>query len=152
MSFIIDFLIHNYQLLKALHIISFVAWMAGLLYLPRLFYYHALHLDDPKISDLFHTMERRLLRIIMLPAQVCTYFFGISLAFVPGMLSAPSGWFHVKVLFVLGLSAFHGFSVRWFKSLAVGYLPFAPHWFRVVNEIPTLFLFIIVFMVIFKSF
>ncbi len=87
----------------------------------------------------------------MTPAQILTYFFGILLALTPGVLYL-SGWFHVKVLLVLGLSAFHGFCIRWHRQLGVGHLPFAPGTFRLLNEIPTVLLIGIVFMVILKPF
>ena len=147
-----DFLTQNYMMLKAFHIISIIAWMAGLFYLPRLFYYHATKINNPEISDLFSLMERRLLTIIMNPAQIATYFFGVLLAFIPGILSSPNGWFHVKIFLVLMMSAFHGFCIKWSRSLAQGLTPFAPNTFRFLNEIPTLLLLGIVFLVVLKPF
>lgn len=147
-----DFLTRFYLTIKACHIISFVCWMAGLFYLPRLFYYHSLHLHSMEISGLFQKMERRLLKIIMNPAQIATYVFGFLLALTPGILSSPVGWFHAKILCVLSLSAFHGFLSYTRKQLALHISPCKPKTYALLNEIPTVLLILIVFFVLYKAF
>jgi putative membrane protein len=102
--------------LKALHILAFIAWMAGLLYLPRLFVYHCQVAPGTEASDKFKIMERRLLREITTPAMVATLLFGVSLGIVQGQWS--EGWLHVKLLLVLGLAAAHGFMARYVKAFA----------------------------------
>ena len=141
-----------YLWLKGIHVISVISWMAGLLYLPRLFYYHALNLDNAALCTVFHTMERRLLRFIMLPAKLASLATGIWIILLPGVYTPPVGWFHLKVTAVLGLFAFHGFCIRWWKSLSFGQLPFNANTFRVLNEVPTILMILIVLMVILKPF
>src|ERR1700691_3384724 len=102
-----------YPWIKAAHIVSVVAWMAGLLYLPRLFVYHAGVQPGSETSETFKVMERRLLRGIMHPALAGTYIFGIALAAMPGVVDWHAGWFYLKLLAVLGLTAMHGLCVHW---------------------------------------
>lgn len=146
------FLQNYYLLFKAGHIIFFICWMAGLFYLPRLFYYHASHLSDPKMSSVFSTMERRLLKIIMNPSQILTYVFGLLLLFTAGNFSSLGGWFHVKFTCVLLLSFFHGLCSRWHRQLSNNISPYPENTYRFLNEIPGILLIIIVFMVVFKPF
>lgn len=141
-----------YLWFKSFHIFFLIAWMAGIFYLPRLFYYHALNLSDSKISSLFSLMESRLLKIIMNPAQILTYIFGILLILTPGILSSPNGWFHLKILLVLSLSAFHGFCVHIKRQLSKNYSPLSPNTYRMINEIPTFLLIAIILLVVFKPF
>lgn len=136
--------------IKAIHVIAVIAWMAGLLYLPRLFVYHA---DVPKgseQSELFKIMEKRLLTVIMNPAMIIAWVLGLWLAW--DGFGFHGGWLHVKLVAVAALSAFHGYlgrSVRDF-SQDLSTKP-ARHW-RMVNEIPTVLMVIIVVMVIVKPF
>jgi putative membrane protein len=136
--------------LKALHILAFIAWMAGLLYLPRLFVYHCQVAPGTEASDKFKIMERRLLRAITTPAMVATLLFGVSLGIVQGQWS--EGWLHVKLLLVLGLAAAHGFMARYVKAFAADQRPQSETWFRWFNEIPTVLLVGIVLLVVFKPF
>ena len=146
------FLENNYLLFKSLHIIFFTCWMAGLFYLPRLFYYHVSNFSNSEFCSVFSTMERRLLKIIMNPSLILTYTFGICLFFTPGVLSSSNPLFYVKFLCVLLLSIFHGFCILWYKSLSKHYSPFAARTYKFLNEIPSVLFIIIVFIAIFKRF
>jgi protoporphyrinogen IX oxidase len=140
----------TYGVVKALHIISVVAWMAGMLYLPRLFVYHSQLPEKAEARPLFETMERRLLRAIMLPAMLATFAFGIWLATLLG--AWREGWLHGKLTLVLGLAGLHGFFASEARRLASGGQPRATRFYRVINEVPTLLLILIVFLVVMKPF
>lgn len=140
-----------YLLAKALHIISFTAWMAGMFYLPRLFVYHA---DAPKGGELSETlkiMELRLLRIILNPAMVLTFGFGIWLA-VMTEAWATGGWFHAKALLLVLLIAFHGCCARWRKDFEKDANQRSAKFYRMANEFPTLVLIGIVLLAVLKPF
>jgi putative membrane protein len=141
-----------YPWLKAAHIVSIIAWMAGLLYLPRLFVYHA---EAPIGSDraaVFAVMERRLLRGIMNPALVLVVFFGVALAAVPGVVDWRQGWIWAKLVLVIGLAAFHHLLARWRGAFAAGTIPHTARLFRAVNEVPTVAMIAIVVLVVVKPF
>jgi protoporphyrinogen IX oxidase len=141
-----------YPWIKALHIVAVVAWMAGLLYLPRLFVYHA---DAPAGSDLtrvFTVMERRLLRGIMLPAATATVILGGVLASVPGIVDWQRGWIWAKLVLVLALGGFHMMLAAWHRRFAADQAPHSSRFFRAVNELPTLVLIAIVILVVVKPF
>jgi protoporphyrinogen IX oxidase len=141
-----------YPWLKALHIIAVIAWMAGLLYLPRLFVYHA---EAPAESDraaTFTVMERRLMRGIMIPALAMTYLFGIGLAATPGVVDWDSGWIWAKLGLVLLLTLFHGVLERWRRDFAAGRNAHPARFYRIVNELPTLAMIAIVILVVVKPF
>jgi protoporphyrinogen IX oxidase len=147
-----SWLLPAYPWLKVAHIFSVIAWMAGLLYLPRLFVYHA---DAPPGSDraeTFKIMERRLLRGIMNPAMIATYIFGIGLAAVPGTVDWGMGWIWVKLLGVAGLTGFHQLLARWRKDFAENRNQRRARFFRFINEVPTLLLLLIIVMVVAKPF
>jgi len=133
---------------KALHIISVVAWMAGLLYLPRLFVYHSQLPEESEARGIFETMERRLLKAIMLPAMLASWGFGVWLATV--LHAWGEGWLHAKLALVVLLSALHGFLAREAKRLANGGKARPAHFYRIVNEAPTLILIAVVFLVVLK--
>jgi putative membrane protein len=141
-----------YPWIKAFHIVSVVAWMAGLLYLPRLFVYHAGATTGSETSETFKVMERRLLRAIMNPAMIATYVFGISLALIPGVVDWSTGWIYVKLLLVLTLSGIHGQLARWQQDFAADRNQRPARFYRIVNEVPTLLLIIIVILVVVKPF
>jgi len=147
-----DFLANAYPWIKALHIISVVAWMAGLLYLPRLFVYHAEAPVGSDRAEVFKIMERRLLRGIMLPAVIAVMFFGILLAATPGVVDWHSGWIWAKLVLVLGLIVFHLQFVRWHRQFVADRVPHTPRFFRIINEVPTLALIAIVILVVVKPF
>ena len=139
-----------YLHLKAAHIVSFTAWMAGLFYLPRLFVYHVKVTPDSEAANLFKIMERRLLRAITTPAMIATYVFGLSLSSIPDVIAWKAGWWHIKLLCVLLLSGFHGFLAQQTKRFANNHYDYSEKFYRIINEIPTLLLIIIVCAVIFR--
>ena len=141
-----------YPWIKAAHSVSVVAWMAGLFYLPRLFVYHAEARPGADAAATFKVMERRLLRGIMNPAMIATWAFGIALALTPGIVDWHQGWIYVKLAAVAGLTELHHRLARWRKALADGSDTHTPRFFRVINEIPTLLLILIVIMVVVKPF
>ena len=136
--------------LKAFHIMAVIAWMAGMLYLPRLFVYHCDADAGSKQSETFKVMERRLLRAIINPAMVVTWVTGLWLAFEAGFFR--SGWLHGKLLLVVLLSGVHGLFVRWVREFAEDRNARSQKFYRIVNEIPTLLMIGIVILVIVKPF
>ena len=145
-------LIPFYLWIKVLHIVSVVAWMAGLFYLPRLFVYHVGTKSGSEASELFKIMERRLLRGIMLPAMIASWVFGILLALTPGVVDWQEGWFHAKLALVLVLTFFQYLLGRWLLEFAADRHPHSERFFRIVNEAPTLLLILIVILVVVKPF
>ncbi len=148
----LDFLANIYLWTKALHVISMIAWMAGLLYLPRLFVYHTEVAVGSPESERFKIMERRLLRAIMNPAMIATFLFGGLLLATPGVIDWSSGWIWVKLVLVLGLSHFHHVMGRWRKDFAADKNTRSSRYFRIANEVPTLAMIVIVIMVIVRPF
>ena len=147
-----DLLAEYYFLLKALHIISVISWMAGLLYLPRLFAYHTTVASTSEASKLFKVMEKRLLKIIMNPAMIATFITGFSLLFVPGMLEKPNAWIHAKLFLVFGLAGAHGFMAKTQKVFGKDKNIRSHNFYRIFNEVPAVIMIFIVFLVVFKSF
>lgn len=147
-----DFLSSFYLWLKAFHIISVIAWMAGLFYLPRLFVYHAMTEPGSEVSEYFLIMEKKLLRIIMLPSMALTFFSGVCLLLVPGLVDWSQGWMYVKLALVLILALVHGLMAGWHKEFFVGKRRHSERFFRLVNEIPTVLMVIIVILVVVKPF
>lgn len=148
-----DWLSGLYLWLKALHIISVIAWMAGLLYLPRLFVYHAETAVGSSQSETFKTMERRLLRGIMNPAMVATYVFGILVLLTPEMIESwRSPWFHAKVGLIALLTIYHHVLARWRKAFAADTNRRPARFYRWINEVPTLIMVGIVILVVVKPF
>ena len=141
-----------YPWIKALHIVSIIAWMAGLLYLPRLFVYHSDALVGSAQSETFKVMERRLLRGIMNPAMLAAYVFGILLALTPGIVDWHAGWIYAKLASVVALTVVHHFLARWRKDFAADRNRHSPRFYRIVNEVPTLLLILIVILVVVKPF
>ncbi len=147
-----DILAAAYPSLKALHIIAVIAWMAGLLYLPRLYVYHAGVPPDSRRAAMLEIMERRLLRGIMLPAAGLTYGFGLLLAACPGVVDWHRGWIWAKLALVALLTVFHGLLAYWRRDLAARKFSHSPGFYRVMNEIPTVVMIAIVFLVVIKPF
>jgi protoporphyrinogen IX oxidase len=141
-----------YPWLKAFHIASVIAWMAGLLYLPRLFVYHAMARPGSDSSQTFKVMERRLLRGIMTPAMVATFFFGGALAATPGIVDWHKGWIWAKLFLVLALALYHGALARWRLAFAADRNRRSARFFRLVNELPALAMLLIVILVVVKPF
>ena len=139
-----------YLSLKALHIVAVISWMAGLLYLPRLFVYHCEADPGSRQSETFKAMERRLLKAIINPAMIATWVLGLWLAWSGGWLAAP--WFHVKLALVLAMSAMHGLLVRYVNDFAADRNRRSQKFYRIINEIPTILLILIVIVVTVKPF
>jgi putative membrane protein len=140
----------GYDLVKVAHIVSLVAWMAGMLYLPRLFVYHADAERGSALSETFKVMERRLLKGIVNPAMGATWFFGLVLAWSGGFFTAP--WLHAKLAFVILLSALHGYFSRTVKDFAADGNRRSAKFYRILNEVPTVLLILIVLLVVLKPF
>ncbi len=134
---------------KALHIISVIAWMAGLLYLPRLFVYHAVATPGSETSELFKIMERRLLRAIMNPAMLSSLLFG-GLLLVNGGAALLSGWLYIKLAAAAGLVALHMLMTKWQRDFAVDGNTRSQKFYRYANEAPTILMILIVIMVVLK--
>jgi putative membrane protein len=145
-------LVSLYPWIKAFHVISMVAWMAGMFYLPRLFVYHCETHPGSAESERFKVMERRLLKQIVNPAMIATFFFGILLVVTPGVLDWSAGWWHVKLAAVLTMAGVHGVYVRWWRDFLHDRNTRPARLYRIANEIPTLLLALIVIMVIVKPF
>lgn len=137
-----------YEWIKAAHIIAVIAWMAGMLYLPRLFVYHCEAEPSSKQSETFKIMERRLLKAIINPAMVVTWLAGLYLAWAGHWFSA--GWLHAKLFLVLVLSGVHGVFVRWVKNFAADRNQYSQKFYRFINEVPTLLMIGIVILVVVK--
>src|SRR5436305_1953615 len=139
-----------YAWIKALHVIVVISWMAGMLYLPRLFVYHCEAEVGSKQSDTFKVMERRLLHAIINPAMIASWVTGLWLAFEAGFFR--SGWLHGKLLLVILLSGIHGVFVRWTREFSDDRNVRSQKFYRIVNEVPTLLMIGIVVLVIGKPF
>ena len=138
--------------IKALHVISVIAWIAGMMYLPRLFVYHTSAEKGSIQSETFKVMERRLYRGIITPAMAATWIFGLIMVFTPGIIDWHEGWVWVKAVSVIALSGIHGYYGRQVRNFAADRNE-RPHGFwRVVNELPFVLVIIIVIMVIVKPF
>lgn len=148
-----DFLAGWVLWLKALHVISVIAWMAGMLYLPRLFVYHCGAAVGSDASEMLKVMERRLLKAIVNPAMIATFLFGGLLLGVPGLVDWSSGWIWTKLtLVVIGMGGLHGAFSRWQKDFAADRNRHSARFYRFANEAPTLLLILIVILVIVKPF
>jgi putative membrane protein len=146
-----DFLAEWYLWTKSLHIIAVTAWMAGLFYLPRLFVYHAEQVEKGSGSEvMFRTMERRLLRAIMEPAAAATWVFGLALVFTPGIVDWGQVWPWTKALSVIGMTGFHGWLSARTREFAAGTNVVSERTYRIMNEVPTVLLIVIVFSVVVK--
>jgi len=144
-----------YRWVLAFHIIAVIAWMAGMLYLPRLYVYHCAAEEGSVQSETFKVMERRLLRAIINPAMIATWLLGLWLAWLGpdshyGWFN--SGWLQVKLVFVLALSALHGMLARWRKDFAADKNRHSHKFYRIINEIPTILLIVIVILAVVKPF
>jgi len=146
-----DFLAGIYLWIKALHIIAIIAWMAGMMYLPRLFVYHHQAEKGGEAEAMFVKMERRLLKGIMNPSVAIVWVLGLSMLYAaPTTLS--SGWFHVKLASVVAISAIHGFYAASARKFAAGERPRSEKFWRIVNEAPFILLIAVVFLAVVKPF
>jgi putative membrane protein len=139
-----------YPWLKAAHVIAIIAWMAGMLYLPRLFVYHCDAESGSKQSETFKVMERRLLTVIINPAMMASWALGLWLAWDGGWYGA--GWLHAKVMLVLVLSALHGLFARWVRHFGADRNPHSQKFYRIINEVPTILMIGIVVLAVVKPF
>ena len=139
-----------YRVLLALHIIAVISWMAGMLYLPRLFVYHCEADAGSRQSETFKVMERRLLKLIINPAMIVTWVLGLWLAWQGNWFAAP--WLHVKLALVLLLSGVHGMMSRYVKDFAADRNRKSQKFYRIFNEVPTVLMILIVFVVVLKPF
>jgi protoporphyrinogen IX oxidase len=142
-----------YNLVKAFHIIAVMAWMAGMLYLPRLFVYHTAAAPGSELSETLKVMEARLQRMIILPAMIATWILGLTLVFAFDVVDIKTdGWLHTKILLVVILSGFHGALARWRKDFAADRNTHSTRFYRIANEVPTVLLIAIVILVVMKPF
>lgn len=147
-----DFLAGAYPWIKALHIISVIAWMAAMLYLPRLFVYHTAAEIGSIQSETFKVMERRLARGIMLPAMIATLLFGGLLLATPGVVDFHQGWLHAKLGLVLGMLVLQHFFSAWRRAFAEDRNRHSARFYRMINEVPTVAMIAIVILVVVKPF
>ena len=148
-----EFLSTVYPWVKALHIISVIAWMAGLLYLPRLFVYHVERAAAPgELRDALKIMERKLLKFIMNPASLAAWIFGLLLVLTPGVIDWSEPWVHVKAALVIAMTVYHHLLVRWWKDFAEDRNKRPGRFYRIANEVPALIMIGIVIMVIVRPF
>ena len=139
-----------YLILKALHLIAVISWMAGLLYLPRIFVYHVENKKDQNISNTFKVMERKLYYYIMIPAMTLSWLFGLLLIFSIGFDQFTFKWLQIKLILVLILTAYHFFLGTCLRRFNLDLNTYSSKFYRIFNEVPTILLILIVFIVIFK--
>ena len=141
---------NSYLLFKSLHLIAVISWMAGLLYLPRIFVYHVENLNDKNTCLAFKTMESKLFFYIMTPAMILTWFFGLILIYVSGLDVLFALWIKLKILFIILLTLYHFYLARCLNDFKLEQNTKTSKFFRIINEVPTILLVFIVFIVIFK--
>ena len=141
---------NSYLLFKSLHLIAVVSWMAGLLYLPRIFVYHVENKEKKEATDIFEVMEKRLFFYIMRPAMIFTWIFGLILIYLNGIEIFFQLWMQIKLVLVILLSAYNDYLGRCLVSLRNNSNSRSSKFFRIINEIPTIMLIFIVFLAIFK--
>jgi len=141
----------NYYLLfKSLHLIAVISWMAGLLYLPRIFVYHVENSEKKETTEIFEVMEKRLYLYIMRPAMILSWLFGIILIYISGIDTFSQFWMHIKLGLVVLLTVYHEYLGTCLKSLKLKTNTKTSKFFRIINEVPTIILIFIIFIVIFK--
>ena len=141
--------IESYDVIKILHIVAVMSWMAGLLYLPRIFVYHSQVAVGSESDKLLQTMEKRLLRYIMTPAMLLVFILGLALSSEIGFEFV---WLHIKITLVLCLAGYHGFLAKCRKNFEKGQNKYSQKFYRIINEVPTLLMICIVALVILKPF
>ena len=139
-----------YLLFKSLHLIAVISWMAGLLYLPRIFVYHVENLEKKETTKIFETMERRLYFYIMRPAMLITWLFGIILIYINGLETLTYLWLQIKLILVIFITIYNEYLGSCLKSLELETNTKSARFFRIINEVPTLILIFIIFIVVFK--
>ena len=141
---------NSYLLFKSLHLIAVISWMAGLLYLPRIFVYHVENINDQNSTNIFKTMEKKLYFYIMIPAMILSWIFGLILISIVGFDVLSATWIQLKLIFVILLTFYHFYLGQCLKNLAFKQNNKTSKFFRIINEIPTILLILIVFIVVFK--
>ena len=141
---------NTYLLFKSLHLIAVISWMAGLLYLPRIFVYHSQYKDKPLVSDVFKVMEKKLFFYIMTPAMTLSWIFGLLLIHEIGFGQLGQKWMILKLVFVVILTSYHFYLGRILDQFKLDNNRHSHKYYRYINEIPTLLLILIIFVVIFK--
>ena len=141
---------NSYLLFKSLHLIAVISWMAGLLYLPRIFVYHVENLKDKNTSSVFKIMERKLYFYIMIPAMILTWVFGLILISSLGFEVLSAAWIKLKLLLVILLTLYHFYLSKLLSDFNLDQNTKSSKFFRIINEVPTILLILIVFIVIFK--
>ncbi len=141
---------NSYLLFKSLHLIAVISWMAGLLYLPRIFVYHVENINDQNSTNIFKTMEKKLYFYIMIPAMILSWIFGLVLISIVGFDVLSATWIQLKLIFVVLLTFYHFYLGQCLKNLAFEQNNKTSKFFRIINEIPTILLILIVFIVVFK--
>ena len=147
-----DFFLNHIEWLRAFHICFVIFWMAGLLYLPRLFVYHSKAVPRGELDETLKIQELKLMRIIMNPAMIIAFILGMILIFAQVELMKTSIWLHIKLVFVFLLMGYHGFLSKMRKKFAAGERPKSEKFFRLINEIPAIFTIIIVILAVVKPF
>jgi putative membrane protein len=141
---------NSYLLFKSLHLIAVISWMAGLLYLPRIFVYHVENINDQNSINIFKIMEKKLYFYIMMPAMILSWVFGLILISIIGFDILATLWIQLKLLFVILLTFYHFYLGRCLRNFIFNQNNKASKFFRIINEIPTILLIFVVFIVIFK--
>ena len=141
---------NSYLLFKSLHLIALISWMAGLLYLPRIFVYHVENKEKKEATDIFEVMEKKLFYYIMRPAMIFTWIFGLVLIYLNGTEIFSQLWMQIKIVLVLLLSAYNEYLGKCLLSLKNNSNTRTSKFFRIINEVPTIMLILIIFLVIFK--
>ena len=141
---------NTYLLFKSIHLIAVISWMAGLLYLPRIFVYHAENIENINSSNIFKTMEKKLFYYIMTPAMILYWIFGLMLIFTLGFSVFNELWIQLKLIFVILLTIYHFYLGKCVSNFAINQNNSSSKFYRIINEIPTILLIIIVFIVVFK--
>ena len=141
---------NSYLLFKSLHLIAVVSWMAGLLYLPRIFVYHVENKEKKEVTNIFEIMEKKLFYYIMRPAMIFTWFFGLILIYLNGIEIFFQLWMQIKIVLVILLSAYNDYLGKCLVSLKNDSNTKSSKFFRIINEVPTIILIFAVFLVIFK--
>ena len=141
---------NSYLLFKGLHLIAVVSWMAGLLYLPRIFVYHVENKEKKEVTDIFEVMEKKLFYYIMRPAMIFTWIFGLILIYLNGIEIFSQLWMQIKIILIILLSAYNDYLGKCLVSLKNDLNTKSSKFFRIINEVPTIILIFTVFLVIFK--
>ena len=141
---------NTYLLFKSLHLIAVISWMAGLLYLPRIFVYHSENIEKPIVTEVFKVMEKKLFFYIMTPAMTLSWIFGLILIHEIGFQQLVQKWMILKLIFVISLTLYHFYLGRILGQFKLDVNKHSSRYYRYINEIPTLLLILIIFIVIFK--